>query len=212
MKKIYLVLLLLLTACGGGPRAVPRNGSVKFTVDGQSIEWDGMQFEIQPNALKGYAASALHEEITSIKKGKNDFGFWIRTTQEAAQKQSESIKKSGSHWRTLEFVWWADSDSPIDTLRATSKINHENAREMQWDIQIPENNLALSTKTADPHTMQMVSQSDSEIRFDDVSDDRVRGHFSGTVYAHVLGNSLDSRQTLINGEFDLPVVKLYRYE
>src|SRR5579871_226697 len=112
MKRKYLILALALTACG--EKQIPQDGTVKFTADGQSYTFDGMQFEIQPNALNGFAAVAAHKEITSIKKGKNDFGFWIRNTQVSEQKQRDANKDLHANWRTLEFHWFAEAENPIE--------------------------------------------------------------------------------------------------
>lgn len=205
------ILALTLPGCNAGNQSVPQDGVVKFSVDGTAYNISNMQFEIQPNNVG--SSSALHKEIIPIKKGKNDFGFYIDATQtyrDSFHGNADAVAKV--NW--LQFSWFAEVDDPFDFLKSVGKITTQNSREPVWDITLPDTQMEYQTRAGDPNNIgKMIDQTDMWIQFDEVTADRVKGHFGGSVFAHPPHNALESRTTQISdGQFDLPLVMLYKYE
>jgi len=203
--------ILIFAGCGVGDKSVPQDGIVKFSIDGTAYSIPSLQFEIQPNNVGDM--SAMHKEVISIKKGKNDFGFWINPTQaykESFHGNAEAVAKV--NW--LQFSWFTETEDPLNYLKTVGKVTSQNSREPIWDITLPDAQMEYQTRVADVNNIgKQIDQTDMWIQFDEVTADRVKGHFGGSVFAHAPHNALETRTTQItDGQFDLPIAILYKYE
>ena len=216
-RVLLLVAAVLgLSSCGGGaPKSVPQDGSVTFSAEGQTFSFSEMQLEVQPNRTSGPAAAAAHTEATPIKRGKTDFGFRICATQQRALREYKAFNdylKSGQAQRPdfpgLDFAWWQETEDPFVYFRA-GKISVQ--RDPIWDVKETEAHEAFSSRGGGE---AQTSSTDLWIQFDETTESRVKGRFGGTVFVTPLPPVYppQERSVPFEGRFDLPVVKLYKYD
>ncbi|MBI3232352.1 MAG: hypothetical protein HYZ51_04725 [Candidatus Doudnabacteria bacterium] len=207
MKIIIGLLVAALLLAGGyyffhsGTPEVAEDGLVSFSFRGKRYEIPHIVFFVQPEAL---VSESFGREVKSINKGSpHSFGFELALTSSAAN-QSKKLAFDDPKQQWFSAYWYVTTTDPEGLLSLSPKMSSKDhtpsgVEDISLTFRLPSQHVA----SCNPNKY------DCWVQIDSLASNRVRGRFGGTF---VVGASDDSAYDIVDGSFDVPYQRLYKYK